>query len=412
PVPLAELEAPAENLVTLELDLIVEDPDHSTRKIVYQDFGAGWTVDLTAEPAITTAEIVQIGKPQIGTVEGVPEMTYYNVDLTVAYSLAGYDEAVLVTGYEYNDGTSSSGGYDVTPIRAGKDDQVVITLQLDKSLINDSGEVIEGVNFFTRINGYDETAEEWVNLYPGDAALSDGELSLPYPYLQDAFSVASSAWTTDALGQPVLNVTVGYHLVSQPTAEIVVDVTGNGGGSLASGTAAIEAGDGSLTIPISFNQAQLANNQAVQITAVLTAGEVEIEDELSAVYLSWKETAGNEVQILGYEVVTRTTENGVAADITLHVGYNLSEEYSGGRIAFSNEYQASTYGGGNGGGGGSQSMISTGSGTTDFVFGFETTSRAVAQDWLQTMSTSIKLYGTTAAGEEVLVGEAYKVGTE
>jgi hypothetical protein len=145
---------------------------------------------------------------------------------------------------------------------------------------------------------------------------------------------------------------------------------------------------------------------------------VVIQDEQSAVYQSQTETvepaigSGGDVWIISTNVVTRTTENGVAADITLVVGYELSSDYSGGRIAFSNEYQASVHGGGSGGGGGSEAAVTPGSGTTEFTFGFETTSWAIARDWLATMSSYLKLFGYSAAGDELLLGEYYKIGTD
>jgi hypothetical protein len=291
-------------------------------------------------------------------------------------------------------------------------------LRLDGSFFNARGETIEGVRFFVRINRYDEGSAQWANLFPGNEPLLDGELALPYPYLQDSFFVQSAAWAVYEAGQMVLNVTVGYNLTSQPVADIVVNVTGAGEGILASDSATVEAGDGSITIPVPFDRALLADNPIVQITAVFTAGEVVIQDEQSAVYQSQTETvepaigSGGDVWIISTNVVTRTTENGVAADITLVVGYELSSDYSGGRIAFSNEYQASVHGGGSGGGGGSEAAVTPGSGTTEFVFGFETTSWAIARDWLATMSSYLKLFGYSATGDELLLGEYFKIGTD
>ena len=418
-LPLADLEEPEGNLVTLELNLMVENPDHSTTKRVYQDFGAGWTVDLTAEPAMTTAEIVRISKPSLVEIDGVVDEFVYDIELTIAYTLSGYDQALLVAGYEYSDANGSAGGYEVIVVSAGSGDNVPIRLRVDRSFFNERGETIEGVNFFVRLNHYDETAAEWVNLYPGDADLTDGERSIPYPYhLQDVFYVESAAWVEDAAGQPILNVRMSYNLTSQPTAEIEVKVIWVEDLVLASDSLGVEAGNGSLTIPLAIDPTLdplfLADIPLVMVSAVMTVGEVVIEDGQSVVYQGASETAENEIQIIGYEVVTRTTESGVAADITLFVGYNLSSDYSSGRITFSSQYSASTTqgGGSGGGGGGSEKAVTPGNGTVEFEFGFETTSWVTLRDWLDSMSTSLLLFGDTTSGEEVLVAEVTQIGTD
>jgi hypothetical protein len=166
-----------------------------------------------------------------------------------------------------------------------------------------------------------------------------------------------------------------------------------------------------------MDRSQVEANGIVQITAVLTAGDVEIKDSQSAVYQNQSQTiqtieeAGqSEVWIIATNVVTSTTVNGVKAEITLVVGYNLSSDYSGGRIDFANQYPAA--GNSSGGGGGSTAQITPGSGTTEFVFGFETTSWAIAKEMLDGMSNSLKLLGYANTGAELLVGEATKIGTD
>jgi hypothetical protein len=211
---------------------------------------------------------------------------------------------------------------------------------------------------------------------------------------------------------------MGYKLVSQPTAEILVKVTGaEGTVTFASESILIEEGDGTLTLPLPFNQPLMANEPVLQVSAVLVAGDIEVQDEQAVFVEGQSQTAeteseAGEVWIIATEVVTRTTVNGVAADITLVVGYDLSNDYSGGRIDFANQFQASVHGGGSGGGGGSTAQITPGNGTTEFVFGFETTSWLIAQDWLNSMSSYFKLFGYTVTGDELLVGEAFKIGTD
>jgi hypothetical protein len=124
------------------------------------------------------------------------------------------------------------------------------------------------------------------------------------------------------------------------------------------------------------------------------------------------EASEDEIQLLGYEVVTRTTSSGVAADVTLFVCYNFSSEYNNGSplsFTFTNEYVTSNSGAGGGGGGGTQHSISPGLGTTEFTFSFETTSWERLQDWLENVTVQIDCC-TTAGGEQVMIGQIYKVG--
>jgi hypothetical protein len=116
--------------------------------------------------------------------------------------------------------------------------------------------------------------------------------------------------------------------------------------------------------------------------------------------------------MLGNEVVTRTTSSGVAADVTKFVGYHFSSEYNNGSplsFTFTNEYVTSNSGAGGGGGGGTQHSISPGLGTTEFTFSFETTSWERLQDWLENVTVQIDCC-TTAGGEQVMIGQIYKVG--
>jgi hypothetical protein len=414
---LADLEEVSGDSVALELNLILRDPNAASEKILYLDFVEGWIIDLTAAPEGTTAEIIQIGKPSAVEAEGLPANSTYEIELSTAYTLAGDEDAVLVVGYEFTDENGSAGGYEVTAISPGSG-AITALMRLDSSFLDASGEPVENVRFFARINRYDEMSAEWVNLSPGNEPLLDSERSLPYPYLQDSFFVQSATWAADDLGRPLLNVTMGYKLVSQPTAEILVKVTGaEGTVTFASESILIEEGDGTLTLPLLFNQPLMANEPVLQVSAVLVAGDIEVQDEQAVFVEGQSQTAeteseAGEVWIIATEVVTRTTVNGVAADITLVVGYDLSNDYSGGRIDFANQFQASVHGGGSGGGGGSTAQITPGNGTTEFVFGFETTSWLIAQDWLNSMSSYFKLFGYTVTGDELLVGEAFKIGTD
>jgi len=420
PMPLAELEAPEGDLVTLELNLIVGNLDQGGQRIVYQDFGAGWTVDLTAEPPPTTAEIVHISKPSIVANDGVVDESVYDVDLTVAYILPGIEDAVLVVGYEFNntDG-GGGGGYEIFPIRSGGG-EIPVAMRLDRGLFNATGEVVDGVSFFVRINRYDQLSAQWVNHYPGNVALTPGELAQPYPYVKDVIYMESAGWSEDADGQTIMNVTLGYVLDSQPTAEIVVKLKKAEETILTSKPVTIEAGDGSLTIPVIVDEAMFGDNPNAQIVAEMTTDGVMLADWQSADYEGmFSDQAaenGSAIWLISTEVMTSTTTNGIAADITFVVGYNLGNDYTGGLISFAGEYQMSETsaagGGGGGGGGGSEQPVSPGNGITEFTFGFTAPSWPIVREWLETMTLSFKLFGISAAGDQVLVGEYSKVGTD
>jgi hypothetical protein len=358
-------------------------------------------------------EINHISKPNIDDTDGIVNESVYEIELTTSYSLSGYDSAVMVVGYEFADNNGKGGGYEINAISAGNR-EISSTHWISRDFFNERGELIDGVNFFARINRYDEELSQWVNIYPGNVALGDGERNLPYPYYEDSFFVQSAAFTDDTTGQTVLNVTLGYNLVSQPMADVLVEINGVGEAFLASEGIILEQGSGTVTIPLVIDRSTLEANGIVQVTAVLTTPDFELQDSQSVVFHNPEFTAENaaELWIIATDIVTRTTANGVAVDITLVVGYELSNEYSGGRIDFTNQYQASNSGGGGGGGGGSTAAITPGNGTTEFVFGFETTSWAIARDWLDTMSTYLKLFGYSTTGEEILISEAYKIGTD
>jgi hypothetical protein len=423
PIPLAELEAPEGDLVTLELNLIIGNLDQSGQKIVYQDLGLGWTVDLTAEPPVTTAEIVHISKPSIVETDGVDNESVYEVEMTVAYSLSGIDSAVLVVGYEFVDPNGGGGGYEVHAVSAGSG-EIEITLWITREFFNARGELIDGVNFFARINRYDESSAEWVNVYPGNTTLMDAERNLPYPYYQDTIFIQSTVWDQDETGQAFLNVSLGYNLESQESAEATITIIGENNIALASETVVIEKGDRSITVPIAFAPSDLGNDAQSWISAELATEAGILADE----QLWWvtadladgeadADNAANEpvgqsdggVWIIATNVVTQTTENGVKVDITLVVGYDLSGDYSGGRIDFSNQFQSAD--GNGGGGGGSSNPVEAGNGTTEFVFGFETTSWEKASDWLNNMSNHLELYGHSPSGE-ILIGEIIKIGAD
>lgn len=416
PLSLSKLEEVSGSSVYLELQIILQEPDQVGGQLPYVDFVEGWTVDLTAEPEMTTAEIVRVGKPSAVVEEGFPEGAVVEVELTTAYTLSGYEEALLVVGFEYEEANGQAGGLDVHAIAMGSGEMTSV-LRLAGNLFDARGEAVEGMNFFARINHYDETAGEWVNLYPGNVALMDAERNLPYPYIRDSFVIHSAAWAEDATGKAVLNVVMGYNLEGQETAEILINATGADGVVLGSETAVIEAGQELLTIPIVIDKVELADDPIVMVSAVLTAGEIVIEDELQTVYQS-QMTAGEtngqgEIWIISTNVVTRTTENGIEANIILVVGYDLSSEYVDGLIAFSNQYSELTNGGGSGGGGGSQNQIAPGTGTTSFVSGFKTnTSWVDARDMLNGMQIYLKLFGNTSEGEQVLIGELSKIGID
>jgi hypothetical protein len=149
----------------------------------------------------------------------------------------------------------------------------------------------------------------------------------------------------------------------------------------------------------------LADEQLWWVTADLADGEADADNAAN-------EPVGQSdggVWIIATNVVTQTTENGVKVDITLVVGYDLSGDYSGGRIDFSNQFQSVD--GNGGGGGGSSNPVEAGNGTTEFVFGFETTSWEKASDWLNNMSNHLELYGHSPSGE-ILIGEIIKIGAD
>jgi hypothetical protein len=237
----------------------------------------------------------------------------YQVELltTYTYEVTGFDNAVLVVGYQYHDPNSgTTAGYDVTAIEPGRG-EIPVVIALGAGFIDAKGEVMDGVEFFIRINSYDEAVGEWLNLFPGNEPLTVGEQNLANP------------------------------------------------------------------------------------SAVLTT--------------QTEQTSGqNDVWIISTNVITQTTANGVKADITLVVGYQLSSDYTSGLIRFGSSYESQN----SGGGGGSSTPVTPGSGTTEFVFDFETTSWATAKEWLASMSSHLELLGNTVDGAEVLVGETFKIGTD
>jgi hypothetical protein len=409
PLQLAALEEVAGESIALELNLILRGPSPGVEKLLYLDFVEGWTIDLTAEPE-TTAEIIQISKPVSVESEGLPANTTYEIELTTAYTLQGYEEALLVVGYEFTDGNGSAGGYEVNVISAGSG-TIPVTMRLDSSFLNARGETIEGVRFFVRINRYDEGSAKWVNLFPGNEPLLDSELSLPYPYQEEAPVVQSTPpWATAVTCRAVVEGTTGAGLTLQETPggeEITV---------LPDGTVLILLEAEPVTAEnLTWRNVRTVTGEEGWVAEdflILGKCDIEIRDDQAVIFEG--EVAENEIQLLGYEVVTHTTENGVAADITLVVGYNLSSDYPNGSITFSSQYQATaTAGGGSGGGGGgSQSEVTSGSGTTQFTFSFETDAWATMQDWLDSMSISLLLFGNTTSGEELLVGEATQIGID
>lgn len=415
PLSLAALEDGGEGN-PLQLQLLLQDPTPGVTKLLYLEFVEGWTM-AAAEQTTATAEIIRVSKPSPVVEEGLPEGAIFEVELTTAYTLSGYEEALLVMGYEYVDANGQAGSLDVRPISMGSG-EITSVFRMAGNLFDASGEAVEGLNFFARINRYDETAGGWVSVYPGNVTLPEIERNLPYPYTRDSFVIHSAAWEENAAGQIILNVTMGYNLESEETADITIDVTGIDGEVLGSETAVITTGQELLVVPLAIDKAVLEGNPTVQVSAVLKAGEIVIEDELQDVYVSQAMVSEggteNALWIVSTDTVTQTTENGVAVDIILVVGYDLSSEYESGRFTFSSQYQTTTNsgGGGGGGGGGSPSRLSPGVGTTRFVFSFETSSWEAAQEQLDSTSVSVLLFGTTASGDEVLVAELGLIGID
>jgi hypothetical protein len=393
PLSLAELEDRGESN-SLQLQLLLRDPTPGVTKLLYLEFVEGWIM-AAAEQTTATAEIIQISKPIPSGSEGGPPAgtNAAFVELTITYTLTGYEEAVLVAGYEFTDGNGTGGGHTVTPVSAGSG-TVSETLALGKSFLNEMGEPAEGVRFFARINRYDEAAAQWVNLFPGNEPLLLSEQTLPYPY-----TVSVQSAVTAVTCRAIVNGTAASGLTLRET------LTGEGVTTLPDGTVLVLLETEPAVVEgFTWRNVQtLDGEEGWVIEDFLTIGNCEFPDQM----------VENEIQLISYEVVTQTTEIGVAADITLMVSYNLSNEYTSGHITFSSLYSAAIPGGGNGGGGGgSEKVVMPGNGTVEFTFGFETASWATMQDWLDSMSISLLLFGNTTSGEELLVGEATQIGID
>ncbi len=279
-LPLTELKEISGQNVPLELILILESENSSRNDRLYIDFLDGWTVDLTAEIPPTTAEIIQISRPSDVDVYGVTDETVYEINLLTAYTLFDYDHALLVVGYEYFDESGRTSGYEVTPISSGSG-QIPITIRLSSTFLTANGEPIEGVTFFARINRYGETIDAWINVFPGNEILPENEQALVFSFLEDEFFFEDLSWAVDEVGQLVLNVTMTYHVFSEQTAEIMVSASGIDGTVFASRNITISEGVGTLTIPLVINRTVLTDNPSIQVTAVLTVGDIDIQDQES-----------------------------------------------------------------------------------------------------------------------------------
>lgn len=378
--------------------------------------GATATVVPTVTPVVesaASATIVNVGEPISREAEnGAPAGTFFTVPIEVDYTLVGYEEALLVLNFEMVEANGTAGGTQMTPITTAADGTAMVEVVLSSNYLNDAGSVSENVVFAARINQYDMAVEQYVNLFPGDAALPIGELNAPYPFPTTSDYLALDAVALSAADEEGLELMLSLftHLDSAEDG-LLTAVVSSGGRELATETITVTQESADVVMPIQIDGVGMDSPLAIATTLVV--GDEERNATIALTPTDLTAAEANSVWFVDTIVEAGPNET---TRFRLVVGYQLSELYVSGSISHRTSYSFGDTadggggelappaggGGGGGGGGGNGRSLPPGTGITiiDFALGG---SGLTVDNWQELVTLQVSLHGVTAAGEQLLV---------
>ena len=358
-------------------------------------------VEIT-EP-VAQAAIAEIGVPEPVTdhPSGAPSATFFNIPVTIDYTLQGYEEAVLVIAYELTEANGTAGGSQMLPITPTDADSVTFDLTLSNSYVDDVAALRPEVDFAVHINVYDTEAEQYVNLYPGDVELLEHEQNPPYPFPKTDDFLALDAITLTNVSEDDLSIvlTLLANVDSQPEGTVTAVVSSEDV-TLASDSVIVSAEEPVVTLPLTLTG--VTDDTLLNIAVTLVVGEEERVTSVVFAPADLSAPASNSVWIVD---AAAEPGPGDVLTFTFVVGYQLEAPYTGGVINHSASFTASGGNGGGGGGGGGGAngrTLPVGTGLTTIRFSFGDSDLTV-DNWADLLSAQITLLGITAEGNEELV---------
>lgn len=359
------------------------------------------TVTLPREP-IAEASIVQIGDPVETEIEGsgAPPGTFFSVPIEVAYTLQGYEEAILFIDYTLVEANGVSGGKHkmlLLPAEAGQNTAEVI---LNNSYILPDGGVDPDTVFELYINVYDAELAQYVNVFPGDLELPPDELSMAYPYFDPAGAdvlelntITISGMTSDQI-ELSLSLTANVRSDSEGELTAIIHDDNN---ELATQT--IPVTQESDTINLAFTLANQTSDAPLTVSVTLAVGDTQLTATETVPLAELMATEPNSIQLM--EITAEPVGNSLV--FTAIVGYQINEPYSSGTMQYHVSYvlpdDASS---GGGGGGGNTTTLPAGLNMTVIEFRL-TDDNLTVDNWESLLTIEFVLTGIEADGGQSLL---------
>jgi hypothetical protein len=301
---------------------------------------------------------------------------------------------VLIVGYEDTAVVGKTGVF-INPIQAGAG-SINVTLTLESDLISEDGTSLkEGVELITRINVFDQTAGQYVNIYPGGVELFGIERTGDHSPVQDRVQFRSLNLAENEAGQTILTAELLYQLQTTSAATMTVTLQDQARQTLGGQTLAIDDRIMSAEVALTFDAAVLDADTPLTLRAVIETGDSEplpISDRRALTLGDFAAEGDNQVRII--DVVENRAADGTLFSATLLAGYTLDEAFVGGTLSFTTN-----------GSGGGQTVL-PGAGLVDIDIPLSLPPGSDAADWRDTLALTVDLSGRTADGTETTLDSA------
>lgn len=347
---------------------------------------------IPTAPAPTVAEaaaasqvsLTSFGEP-VAREDGSP---FKEVDVTLDYHLAGYEEGVIVLEWQSKDGLFNA----TDQIGVVADETTTtMTLVVGPDKFSADGSLSDSLVFTPHLWGLDPLTGEYVHLVP-EMAPDTAAPRVPHsPYYvgihQLAYDAAAGELTVGLNSQIQIPRTVSATVALLDGAEVVAETS-----------TSLTNTDFQTEVTLTLSD---TSKTAVPLTLVWQLEAAELSFKQSALDVTLDDFANlapNSVLVAH----TDTMPEGEQLYVTFLILYNLSAPYTSGNFAMRSSF-ASANGGGGGGGGGGAPLTELGTFGRIFTTSLPADALTAEQSWADVLNLSIELYGINSNGEEVMV---------